>query len=234
MPKEIALYVQSILSVLLLASSWHIFLFVFVRAMVEEKHDFLDSFFKRNFDFFKWFLPVYPLFFNLYGWWQIIFNQDSLYNLLMYPFIAWVAFVMLHLAHQRKLLFHCLGALLIFAILYPLMAKKLDYKAFAYPFIVWVGFVRLCLFLHKNSLFKKSFFIYMSVVWVIFVLLCFVIPQNDDYTIFLFLYLFMSWVVFLGLSLVVIAKTPFIIQYESVKRDKEGNVKQTLVKTPQK
>ena len=197
MSKEVAIAVQIVLSSILILGRKYVFIYLFTKALFGEKYTVFDSSFKRTFSFLRWYVPMYVVFFNLLGWVQIIRNQHSTYHLLLYAFLAWVVYLMLHLALRQQLLAYACLSLLIFIVFYIFISKKGDYKVFVYPFTAWILFVSLSITLQKGNLLKKPIYIYQSFVWATFVPLCFILPQTDDYEIFLFLYLFSAWVFFL-------------------------------------
>lgn len=198
MSKEVAIAVQIVLSIFICLSRKYIFVYLFTKAIFGEKYTVFDSSFKRNFSFLRWYMPMYVVFFNVYGWLQILMNQPDIYKLCVYSFVAWVVYIILHLALRQGLLTYATLSLLVFLVFYVLMSKNRDYKSFLYPFVVWIIFINLSILLQKGNLVKKPLYIYKAVVWLIFISLCFLLPQTDDYEIFLFLYLFSMWILFLA------------------------------------
>lgn len=198
MSKEVAIILQIVLSGTILLKRKYIFVYLFTKALFGERYTIFDSSFKRNFSFLRWYVPMYAVFFNLYGWVQILMNQHNLYTLFLYTFLAWIIYILLHLALRQKLLLYACASLLVFLICYALMHKNRDYRVFVYPFMAWILLMNLSITLSKGNLFKKPLYIYQFVVWCTFVPLCFLLPQSTDYEIFLFLYLFISWIAFLA------------------------------------
>jgi hypothetical protein len=211
MSREVAFYFHLVLSVGVLLSIRYLYVFIAVKAMRHHQYTILDSFYKQHFHSLKWFLPLYPVFFNVLGWVQVALNQMDILSLLLQSFLVWLVFIVLHIAFRYRLFFYAFVSLLWGVVAYMLLLKKPDFMVLGHLYVIWLFLARFVCFL-KKYLYKYKIFshilIFLGGTWFFFVWLCFVFTRNADYSIFLFLYLFLCWTVFLGYCLFIMWVNP--------------------------